>query len=185
MKKDKARDLSSIKVGDRIWAVADGYQTVTAIYLENEYPIYMENGDSCTLDGKCYEEDEFPSFFQIIPEEIMYALRSNKETPFETLASEPINSDEIRSIVERAEHMLIERGQKIRYIKLINGLTQLGLRKCKEIADKKLEDAFNDKVTNFLEKNVPELIEWLENVHIPQYQAKMSALSAKLRDLMD
>ena len=54
--------------------------------------------------------------------------------------------DEVNIFLKNAKHSLFNEGQRLQYIKLINGLTGVGLKESKVIVDKLVCQEINNKL---------------------------------------
>lgn len=64
-------NLKGIRVGDKVWSLQNGWDTVKSIDSEeggNPYPIELDVGGNYSMDGKYYDSDKNPSLFFDIPE---------------------------------------------------------------------------------------------------------------------
>lgn len=61
-------DFDTLKVGDRVWTIGDGYTMVDGISskINSIYPILV-NGVQYTVSGRLSESDKYPSLFRVNP----------------------------------------------------------------------------------------------------------------------
>ena len=67
-KEDEMKNLEGVKVGDKVWSVWAGWDTIESIDSDEVYSITLSNGSNYTMDGKTFCDDESPTLFFDIPE---------------------------------------------------------------------------------------------------------------------
>lgn len=65
-------DFDTLKVGDRVWSISEGYVSIHSISRMEKYPIktsfdYDKRQRTYTYDGKYCDDDQYPSLFRSNP----------------------------------------------------------------------------------------------------------------------